>query len=876
MKRLIISALLLTPNIWLTPSSVESAPLRNTDSTSVKLEASRIESEDPALSVAELSQLPSDRMWITNGPAYSIVNSPTNEITYIGGTFNLVGPNAGHGVPLSASAGDPPANFARVSGGSGRVQVSISDGVGGWFVAGRFSKVGGQLRSGIARILPNGSLDAQFSLDQNGSIHALALNPQTNVLYIGGTFTTVGGQTRNRIAAVNPATGQVLPWTPGTQLLQSGSAVYSLALDATTNSLFVGGRLYAGAGNRHCLAAVDIGSGQVSYLSQTPGYSVLALALDSANQILYVGGDFDSLGGQSRESLGSLNTSNRQVTTWNPAMDPGTHVRTLAFDSTHNRLYVGGRFPRIGGQLRHNLASIDTQTGLTTAWNSYVGPAGSTVHSLSLGASNTLYVGGKFSWIGDNGSASRLDRENLAAFDTLTGEVSTWNPAQNKYFEFVRSIAPSSAGDNIYIGGGAMILQGDRRNYIAAIDNLTGRATDFNPNADGVVYELAIDPSGNTLYAGGTFANIGGQARTRLAALHTSTGLATPLVLDIVNGSGINPATYKPDSPTSMIFDHEHAKLFVGMTYSAIIPASNADNGPVYRLASINTAVNQTQFFGYPNSVVAAMALDEASDQLYVAGNFSLMGAQARSSLASFDTVTNQLLSWNPQTSLSGSSFSSFVYALVIDPLSQLLYAGGDFTVIGGQPRNRLAAISIANGQVTAWNPNTGLAGSARIHSLALDHGRSRLYVGGHLAVSSALNPANHLMAVDLTSGEPSNWSPSVSGVGPAIGTDANNYLDYRVRRVLFDSSRDRLHVGGRFDEINENDTTHNYAVYEIEGSQNICPADFDGNQVSNTTDIFVFLSAWFAQSMAADFDGNGQVAVPDIFAFLSSWFEGC
>ena len=54
------------------------------------------------------------------------------------------------------------------------------------------------------------------------------------------------------------------------------------------------------------------------------------------------------------------------------------------------------------------------------------------------------------------------------------------------------------------------------------------------------------------------------------------------------------------------------------------------------------------------------------------------------------------------------------------------------------------------------------------------------------------------------------------------------------------------------------------------------CVADFDDNGQVQVSDIFAFLSAWFATSPAADIDGAGGVGVPDIFAFLSAWFAGC
>lgn len=54
------------------------------------------------------------------------------------------------------------------------------------------------------------------------------------------------------------------------------------------------------------------------------------------------------------------------------------------------------------------------------------------------------------------------------------------------------------------------------------------------------------------------------------------------------------------------------------------------------------------------------------------------------------------------------------------------------------------------------------------------------------------------------------------------------------------------------------------------------CIADFDGNGAALVTDIFAFLSQWFAADRVADVDLDGDTDVPDIFAFLSSWFAGC
>ncbi len=56
------------------------------------------------------------------------------------------------------------------------------------------------------------------------------------------------------------------------------------------------------------------------------------------------------------------------------------------------------------------------------------------------------------------------------------------------------------------------------------------------------------------------------------------------------------------------------------------------------------------------------------------------------------------------------------------------------------------------------------------------------------------------------------------------------------------------------------------------------CFADFDKSGVKDVSDIFGFLSTWFARDRMADITGNGSADpdVSDIFGFLSAWFAGC
>ena len=52
--------------------------------------------------------------------------------------------------------------------------------------------------------------------------------------------------------------------------------------------------------------------------------------------------------------------------------------------------------------------------------------------------------------------------------------------------------------------------------------------------------------------------------------------------------------------------------------------------------------------------------------------------------------------------------------------------------------------------------------------------------------------------------------------------------------------------------------------------------ADFNGDGVTNTTDMLAFLDAWAAGDAGADTNGDGSVNTLDVLAFLGAWSGGC
>ena len=115
----------------------------------------------------------------------------------VGGDFTSVGGQTRNNIARLNPDGSLDASFD--PNASFFVEALAVQADGKILVVGLFSSIGGQTRNGIARLNSDGSLDANFDPNANGQVHAVAVQADGKIL-VGGDFTSIGGQTRNRIA----------------------------------------------------------------------------------------------------------------------------------------------------------------------------------------------------------------------------------------------------------------------------------------------------------------------------------------------------------------------------------------------------------------------------------------------------------------------------------------------------------------------------------------------------------------------------------------------------------------------------------------------------------------------------------------------------
>ncbi|MBM9578909.1 pyrroloquinoline quinone biosynthesis protein [Leptospira sp. 201903070] len=144
-------------------------------------------------------------------------------------------------------------------------------------------------------------------------------------------------------------------------------------------------------------------------------------------------------------------------------------------------------------------------------------------------------------------------------------------------------------------------------------------------------------------------------------------------------------------------------------------------------------------------------AMVQSGNTIFVGGLFTSIGGQTRNRIAAIDATTGTVLSWYP----TGGA-NSDIYGLALS--GNTLYVAGSFTNIGGSTRNGIAALDATTGAVLSWYPTGGLGGSPFGKCLVLSG--STLYIGGGFTSIGGVARTN-IGAVDANTGATLSWYPS-------------------------------------------------------------------------------------------------------------------
>lgn len=608
-----------------------------------------------------------------------------NGDVYAGGSFLSIGGVARARLAKLSGGGTGQADALWNPSSDGSVQVLALDGGNALYVGGYFENIGGQQRSGLAKLSPGGSGGADPSWapvtpGSNPGIDALAVG--AGALYVGGLFGELGGQPRSYLAKLAlGGSGAADPtWNPSPD-----NRVQAIAL-GPTGAVFVAG-IFQNIGGRPLIYLAKLsgtGTGAADAVwhpvpeRDTPMYGdVEALAVD-ANGDVYLGGWFAKVSGQARRNIAKVSgTGAGAPLAWNPGADE--RVLAVDVDALVN-VRAAGKFQRIAGQQGWGYATLASNGTVAAAVDAQV-PGSADVFATQ--PDGGFIVGGRF------GSANGEPRDNLLRVRTDGTLDPAWKPNADNA---VGALAVTAG--SVYAGGQFFKVDGLARYRLVKLDgpNAVVDAV-WAPDPDGPVHALAV--VFGELFVGGGFTTIGHQHVKNLAKL--------PLA-DDDNAS----TTWKPE-PDGSVYALAHdgtGELFVAGGFGVI---SGFTRPMLARVATFGTgtiAPAWAPLDGYSGAAIALAYV--APDTLYVGGGFERFGMPVPKSLAKVAARGSGAtdLAWNPQPVYNPADPFDFptITALATDRTGAV-YAAGMFTQIGGAPRDGLVRLSGTTGTAAPWNP---------------------------------------------------------------------------------------------------------------------------------------------------------------------------
>ena len=556
--------------------------------------------------------------------------------------------------------------------------------------------------------------------------------------------------------------------------------IHAMVEDTANKILYVGGDFTKVEPSISHGASLDTITGLPLYTEYHPNGSVLDVIPDG-NGGWYIAGHFTKIGPFERNHIAHIN---RFGIPSNRFENRGFNYGVESLEKVGDTLYAGGNFDTYG-EIKRRAGFIDINTG-TVDFN-FPEVDGQILSAIADGEKG-WFLGGSFTKIGNK------QRTNFAHIDS-NGTVTQMIIKVNN------SIQCMEVKDSIlYLGGTFTKVEGQVRNHLAAYNLNLKSIVNWKPNLDNSVLSLKVGDS--AIYVGGYFDYVNGNYQAHFAAINRYTDSLTSFRPSVSN------QVYSMALKDSLIFIGGNF-LYSEGTSRRGAACYNLNTGSLTNWAPNVKLGNSTGYVRgisiYNNSVFLGGRFDSIAgfhrpdlvevdihtgiptswkpdpqnyinsiaiynNHLYVGGDFHRIANQDRNDLAAFDlTNGNTLTPWNPNVDRD-------VFNLAV--ANHTVFVGGSNLVVGGAKRKGLVGIDLNTFQATAWNPQV------RGFIFDMEAVNGNLYIGGSFN-QVGIFTRNYLAAISLTTGLPTSWNPNPS----------NSVYDLKV-------DGNRLFVGGSFQSI--------------------------------------------------------------------------
>lgn len=375
-----------------------------------------------------------------NKPVQAVVVQPDGKII-IGGDFTAFNTTQRNSIARVNQDGQIDTSFNPGLGADNYVSAVALQPDGRILIGGGFTSVNAFLRYGIARLLPNGSVDPTFNpgIGADGPVRAVSLQSDGKIL-IGGEFIYYNGTNRNYLARLNADGSLDDTFDPGEG---PNGPVYSIALTAGAldiNRQAAGGqaedrfpvdsgslsgsitvsydfltepdtlRIYNGtdlifdAGLINGIGTITVPySGSSTYLTVVinEGNNSSATTLwryslhinPVVDERPVIGGNFTSFNGTELNYVARLNTDGSLDQSFTPGTGADDVIYAVAKQG--NKVVIGGAFTSIDLRNRRGVARLNEDGTLDTTYDTGSG-TDNTVYSIAVQANGQAVLGGVF------------------------------------------------------------------------------------------------------------------------------------------------------------------------------------------------------------------------------------------------------------------------------------------------------------------------------------------------------------------------------------------------------------------------------------------------------------------------------------------------
>lgn len=347
----------------------------------------------------------------------------------------------------------------------------------------------------------------------------------------------------------------------------------------------------------------------------------------------------------------------------------------------------------------------------------------------------------------------------------------------------------ATKGDTLFVGGDFSHV-GPFTGGLLPVDATTGLSASSFDIVDGDVNAVISDGAGGW-YVGGS---------ARIDTMNWC-NLPVAFVRHILPDRSMDPAIQVSGALYTNVTDLAlwHDQLIIGGQVDTL-------NGlPFENLVRMDTATAALSTFpNNPNGII--QDLEVVGDMLYMAGEFSLLGSQERTSLGAIALTDGSVHPWQPAVEGAAQCLAAYgdtmhiaggfiapggmelVYMLTADlsvgdtaihPIQpnyevhvlavsgDTLLMGGDFTSLSGQVRNSLGAVHLPTLSLLPLSVDINSGTGARVS--AIHASPDRIYFGGNFNnVGGA--PRQHVAAIDRDDGDLATWAPIPGSYVNAMG----------------------------------------------------------------------------------------------------------